>query len=91
MPIEVENVVMAFPGISDCICIRGLHPIIGDVLKLIYVVSDDSSFSRNRLISYLKTHLESYKIPVMYEQSDKIERTYNGKLNRKYYDKAAAD
>lgn len=84
-PIEVENVVMAFPGIADCICVCGKHPVIGNVLKLVYVVNEGCSLERKSLISYLKLHLESYKLPFLYEQADKIERTYNGKLNRKFY------
>ena len=84
-PVEVENVAMAFLNIVDCICVCSKHPVIGGVLKLIYVVSEGHSFEQKVLINYLKLHLESYKVPFLYEQTDKIERTYNGKLNRKFY------
>ena len=86
MPIEVENVVMAFGNISDCICVRSDHPVIGNVLKLIYVLDNDSDFDQKALVKYLKHNLESYKIPFIYEKAETIARTYNGKLDRKYYE-----
>lgn len=84
-PVEVENVVMQYPNIADCICISEKHPILSHVLKLIYVIKKKEEFDKKSLIEHLKRNLETYKIPLFYEQSDKIERTYNGKLNRKYY------
>lgn len=84
-PVEVENVAMRFPYIVDCICIGEKHPILSNVLKLLYVVKDDNTFDKSALIAHLKQNLEIYKIPIFYKQTDKIERTYNGKLNRKHY------
>lgn len=86
MPVEVENVVMAFGNISDCICVRSDHPVIGNVLKLLYVSDNDSDFDQKALVKYLKRNLESYKVPFFYEKTDNIARTYNGKLNRKFYE-----
>ena len=86
MPVEVENVVMAFGTISDCVCVRSEHPVVGNVLKLLYVPENGTSFDQKALVKYLKQNLESYKVPFLYEKSDKIARTYNGKLNRKYYE-----
>lgn len=84
-PIEVESVAMAYPDIVDCICICTKSAVIGNMLKLIYVTTNDDLFNEKALIKYLKLHLESYKIPLLYMRSNKIERTYNGKINRKYY------
>lgn len=86
-PTEVEDAVKAFPGIADCICVCDEHPVIGNVLKLIYVVSDGADFSQASMIKYLKNNLEAYKVPFFYEKSSKIQRTYNGKLDRKFYRK----
>ena len=83
-PVEVENMVLSFPQIKDCICISAPHPITGSILKLLYV-TECETFSQKSLIKYLKEHLESHKVPFLYEKTDKIERTYNGKLNRNYY------
>jgi acyl-CoA synthetase (AMP-forming)/AMP-acid ligase II len=85
-PIEVEDVVMQHAAIKDCICIRCSHPIVGSALKLLYVLNPSVSFDRKCFVAYLKEHLESYKLPILYEQKDSIVRTYNGKLNRKFYE-----
>ena len=36
MPTEVEDVASTYKGISDCICIGEPHPIMGNILRLIY-------------------------------------------------------
>lgn len=84
-PIEVENVAMAYPDITDCICVCADHPVVGNVLKLIYVTQAGRPLDQKALVKYLKTRLESYKIPFLYAQADRVERTYNGKINRKFY------
>lgn len=84
-PLEVENQVLAYPGIKECICICAEHPVIGQVLKLLYVIDETSDFDQKQLVRFLKGNLESHKLPFLYERVDKIERTYNGKMNRNYY------
>lgn len=86
-PVEVENIVLRFPDVVDCICVCDNNPIIGNVLKLIYVPKEKHSFEQKLLIKFLKANLESYKIPSLYEISDKIQRTFNGKIDRKFYRK----
>lgn len=84
-PTEVEDSAMAFPSVCDCICISVPHPITGFALKLLVVIQSGAEFSKRYLAQFLKTKLEPYKIPMLYEQVDTIKRTYNGKLDRKYY------
>lgn len=84
-PVEIENQVLAYPGIKDCICICAHHPVIGQVLKLLYVTYPSTDFNQKALIKFLKANLESYKLPFLYARIDKVERTYNGKINRNYY------
>lgn len=87
MPTDIEDVVSAYPGISDCICISVPHPIMGNVLKLIYSIDSTVSLDKKAFIKYLRQNMESYKVPLIYEQAEFIQRTYNGKLNRRYYTK----
>lgn len=84
-PIEVENVASSFHGIKDCICISAQHPVIGRVLKLIVVTDLDIPFDKHALAVFIKTKLEAYKVPTMYEVVDSIKYTYNGKKDRKSY------
>ena len=86
-PIEVEQVAMAYPNITDCICISVDYPVIGNVLKLIYVSASGTQVDRKSLVAYLRQHLEAYKLPTLFESAATIARTFNGKLDRKFYRK----
>lgn len=84
-PTEVEEAALAIPGIADCICIAAPHPLRGTVLKLLMVASGDEQPTVKDIVKALKKELERYKLPQLYEFVSHIERTYNGKLNRKKY------
>lgn len=84
-PTEVEDAALSFPDVKDCVCISVDHMITGKALKLLVVMKDGKELNKRELAIHLKTKLETYKIPLLYSKTDKIERTFNGKINRKYY------
>lgn len=84
-PVEVEDAAKAMPQIEDCICIPAPHPVLGTALRLLYVVKDGHTVEKKALAKHLASKLEGHKVPQLYTQIDKVERTYNGKLNRKAY------
>jgi len=84
-PVEVEGIASSFPGIRDCICVAAKHPVIGRVLKLIVVLDPDVTFDKHALAMFIKSKLEAYKVPTMYDVADAIKYTYNGKKDRKSY------
>ncbi len=84
-PIEVEEVAMSSPLVSDCICISASHPVTGHALKLLIVTPPGQTLDKRTLARFLADRLEPYKVPMLYEQVDTIARTYNGKLDRKHY------
>ena len=86
-PSEVENAAASHDSVKDCICIAGTHPVIGTVLKLLVVLADGASLDKRSLALHLKSKLEPHKIPTYYEAVESIQRTYNGKLDRKFYKK----
>ena len=86
-PSEVENAAASHDSVKDCICIAGTHPVIGTVLKLLVVLADGASLDKRSLALHLKSKLEPHKIPTYYESVESIQRTYNGKLDRKFYKK----
>jgi len=88
-PTEVEDAALAFPDVEDCVCVPVDHIITGKALKLLVVMKDGKSLDRKALALHLKTRLEPYKIPMLYSQVDKVERTFNGKINRKHYIQSA--
>ena len=84
-PIEVEDAASACPLIQDCICVPAPHPVLGTAPKLFYVPRQDQTVKPRLIADFLKGRLESYKIPLFYEATEAIKRTYNGKLDRKAY------
>lgn len=86
-PTEVESAALGYEGIDDCICIPVDDNITGKALKLLVVLADGAELDRKSITEFLSKKLEAYKIPRFYEKVDKVERTYNGKLNRKAYNK----
>ena len=84
-PTEVEDAAMSFSRLKDCICIAAEHPITGRALKLLVVMNEGERLNKRELALHLKERLESYKVPMLYEQVEKVARTFNGKLDRKKY------
>lgn len=85
-PLDVENVAMGISEIKDCICIGAPHPVMGHVLKLLYVLNDGAEAITPRTIAMsLRTQLEAYMVPSQYSEVEAIKRTYNGKIDRKFY------
>lgn len=84
-PQEVEEAASTLPEVEDCICIPYRHPILGNALKLLVQLTEGATLDKPRIARYLSTRLERHKVPLAYEAVNTIARTFNGKLNRKYY------
>ena len=84
-PTEVESAALGFEGIADCICISVEDRITANALKLLVVMEDGYELDPKKLSAHIGKHLEAFKIPRFYEAVDKVARTYNGKLDRKFY------
>ncbi|MBR5102484.1 MAG: acyl--CoA ligase [Muribaculaceae bacterium] len=84
-PTEVEDAAMAHPTVEDCICVADNSPLLGTRLKLMVVTGDGVELDKKSLARFLASRLEIHKVPMLYEKVSKIERTFNGKLNRKFY------
>lgn len=84
-PVEVENVALSLASIKDCICIPADHRVLGTVLKLLVVLNEGYTLDKRQIAHSLQAHLDSYKVPMQYEQVESIKRTFNGKIDRKAY------
>jgi len=84
-PTEVEDAALRLKEVEDCICVAVPHPITGLALKLLVVMSEGETLNKRQMAQHLLCYLERYKVPMIYEQVNHVERTYNGKLNRKLY------
>lgn len=84
-PAEVEDAAMASPSVKDCVCIGVSHPVLGTVLKLLVVINEGCMLNRREIALCIRRRLEAYKVPMLYEEVEKVNRTYNGKIDRKSY------
>lgn len=83
-PEEVESQVLTLTGISECVCTRAVSAI-GTILRLYYVLQPDAEITPRDIAQHLSSRLERHKIPQLYEQTESIHHTYNGKIDRQYY------
>lgn len=83
-PIEVEEQLFKIKGIEDCACIGvpDEDGVLGEVVKAFIVKAKDSDITFDDIKEQLNGELESYKLPVYYEWTDKIPKTQNGKIQR---------
>ncbi len=84
-PTEIEDVVLGIKGVLDCVCIPFSHKVLGCTLKLLVKTDKDSKPTFKEIAARLKEVLEPYKVPQFYEYVESINRTFNGKINRKAY------
>jgi hypothetical protein len=84
-PEEVEETALLSGLITECICIECFDKFGYQYLKLLVVVDDIKLFDPLKIIKFLSSKLEGYKIPYKIEVVDFIHKTFNGKLDRKFY------
>lgn len=82
-PTEVENVVLRYPGITECACFAVEDRMGGCVPKLNIVEEKGANVDAAELKKYLAGYLEAFKIPKMVAKVEEIPKTANGKINRK--------
>jgi acyl-coenzyme A synthetase/AMP-(fatty) acid ligase len=84
-PSEIEVAALKIEGVSDCICFSDNDDITGQAAKLLIKKSSGCDKTVVDIKKQLAFFLDSYKIPRSIEFIDQIERTFNGKLDRKFY------
>ena len=83
-PTDVEEAALRSKMINECICIEEFDKYGIPYLKLL-VVTTDHDFHAAELLQFLTGKLEAYKVPRLVECVDTIKKTFNGKIDRKYY------
>lgn len=84
-PAEVEEAAMGDNQVADCVCVGVAHPVTGHALKLWVVTTNGRPLDKRALALALRSKLENHQVPQLYEQTDSIRRTFNGKLDRESY------
>jgi long-chain acyl-CoA synthetase len=83
-PVEVENVLLAIDGISECACtgIDDPNGVLGEVVKAFLVKKQGSQLTVDEIRDKVKGKLETYKLPVEYEWIKTVPKTPSGKIQR---------
>lgn len=81
-PNEIEEVVVAHPGILDCAAIGVEDDKSGEVVK-IFCVKKDSAVSERDVLQHCKEHLTGYKVPKYLEFRDELPKSNVGKVLRR--------
>ncbi len=82
-PEEIEDIAKKMPMVADCACVPVHDPIKGNVPKLFIKVAPGYKFLVADIRDWLLNHMESFKVPLFYEEIDEIPRTSNGKILRR--------
>ena len=85
-PIDVEETALLSGMLKECICILSENRQGYPILKLLVVPQEDE-YDPKVLIRFIGSRLEPYKVPKEVEVIDEVHKTFNGKLDRKYYRK----
>ena len=82
-PLEIESKIHEFDPLLESVCIGIKDPegILGEVVK-VFIVKNNSITKLEDIDSFLKSKLESYKIPIEYEWLNEIPKTKSGKIQR---------
>lgn len=84
-PTDVEETALLSGMIDECVCIEDADELNVPCLKLLIVMKDKKSIDIRSLTDFMSQRLETYKIPRKIELVNSINRTFNGKIDRKSY------
>ena len=84
-PTDVEDVALLSGMIDECVCIESVDELNVPCLKLLIVSREGNHFDTKALIDFMKERIEAYKIPKIINSVSAINRTFNGKIDRKSY------
>lgn len=78
-PKEIEEVIVALPGVIDC-TVEGMdHPVLGEAIRAVVVKSNGSDLKPNDIKAACALRLASFKVPTEVLFHDKIEVSATGK------------
>lgn len=82
-PREVEDIIMAHPGVAEAAVISVPHEIWGEAVKAMVVLKEGVKVSETEIIEHCRRNLASYKKPTSVDFIKEIPKNLNGKVNRR--------
>jgi long-chain acyl-CoA synthetase len=80
-PNEVESVISAMPGVSECAVVGVPHQVTGETVKAFVVAREH--LSADDVISFCREHLTNYKTPKLVEFRSELPKNPIGKVLRR--------
>ncbi len=82
-PEEIEEALNSHPAVVESACIGVPDPqgIVGECLKAFVVLRTEAT--DEQLIDWLRTRVEEYKVPRIWQRVDRIAKTESGKVQRR--------
>jgi long-chain acyl-CoA synthetase len=78
--LEVENVLYAFPGVSEAAVVGVPHPIFGEVPAAFLVAMPGAALDAAELRRHCQARLADFKVPVAFRLVDRLPRNPGGKV-----------
>jgi acyl-CoA synthetase (AMP-forming)/AMP-acid ligase II len=81
-PLDIEEVILRYPGIAEVAVIGVPDEILGQVILACLVPRQDIVLEKRDVLAHCKQHLASYKIPKHIQFVDELPKTPSGKIKR---------
>ncbi|HUW66059.1 MAG TPA: long-chain fatty acid--CoA ligase [Spirochaetia bacterium] len=82
-PREVEDVIYEHPKVKEAAVVGISDPYRGETVKAFVVLKENESLSADELISFLREHIASFKVPRQVEFRSELPKTMVGKALRR--------
>ena len=81
-PVEIEDVLAAYPGVAEAVVVAVPHPRTGDNRLKAALVADTSLVTEAELRQHCRNRLATYKVPDLFAFLDEIPKSATGKVLR---------
>ena len=81
-PLEVEEIVCQFTGVSECAAVGIPDELLGEAIKLLVVLDELAAVTEKDIEDFCKENLASYKVPKQIEIVPSLPKTASGKTKR---------
>ncbi len=82
-PKEVENVIYAYPGVSEVAVIGVPDPILGSAIKAVVASEPGAALEAVEIVRHCARFLEDYMVPKFVEFRPSLPKTNSGKISRR--------
>jgi acyl-CoA synthetase (AMP-forming)/AMP-acid ligase II len=79
-PIEIEETLLAHPGVSEAVVVKDHDSLHGEIPKAIIVPKADVLLSKRDIRQFCEKRLSKYKVPKIIEFRPELPKTSGGKI-----------